>query len=848
VGSPVHTVPDTEPDRAPGWPKRRYFFLALLLIVAAIVIPPFINIGRFRPRIAGALSRSLGRTVIIGDVELQLLPAPGLKMARVVVDDDPAFSHEPLLRADGVTAWLRIASLWRGRLEIARLTFDSPSVNLVRRPDGHWNLESLLERARQAPVAPTAKRSAGPRTRFPYIEFNSGRINLKLGIEKTVFSLADADFALWLERENEWNVRLSAQPIRTDANLGDTGTVKLSGTIRRGSSLSDTPLDLHFGLERGQLGQLTTLIYGRDRGWRGSLDIAATLKGTPRALAINTSASVDDFTRYDIAGSSELLRTNCAAAFSSQTQVLKNVRCISPVGDGSIEVRGLLTGILPIQNYQFAVTARDVPAAAVAALVRHMKKDLPPDVSASGAVTAQFLVNRGTGPEAEWSGTGAVSALSLRSARMDGPLALGDVRFGVTAPKPPDHRRKLPAVPAGSFIVEPFAVNLGGRTPAHVQGVFSRTGYRIAVSGDTGLKRLLQISEALGVAAPRFSPDGDASVDLSIAGPWAGFAQPLVLGTAKVKAVVPVNGIGTPVQVASAAIDLAPDGIFVQHLEFGWPKAGVMLTGSIKLPRRCTTIETCPVDFKLHADTLDVAALNALLNPDKQKRSWYAFIETSAARNPILARLAASGTLSVGKLQARNVALNSLSADASLSGGILLLKNVEASAFKGKLTGTLRADFSDSKPQFESSGKLEKAALNSYPALARANWATGTLTTDFVIGAAGLTSDTLAASATGTFHYDWRGGTLATGLDGRGTPLRIADFRGTTELHNQQLSFSDGRMTTASRIYAVSGTVTFDRRFGLTLSRGDTPAYQITGTFDKPQIAPAAAAQAQLAP
>ena len=132
-------------------------------------------------------------------------------------------------------------------------------------------------------------------------------------------------------------------------------------------------------------------------------------------------------------------------------------------------------------------------------------------------------------------------------------------------------------------------------------------------------------------------------MDLSIAGPWAGFAQPLVLGSAKIKAVVPVNGIGTPVQVTSAAIDLAPDGIFVQHVEFGWPKAAVMLAGSMRLPRRCTTIETCPVDFKLHADTLDVAALNALLNPDKQKRPWYAFIETSAAiivLAPILAPVA----------------------------------------------------------------------------------------------------------------------------------------------------------------------------------------------------------------
>src|SRR5450756_119919 len=135
-------------------------------------------------------------------------------MSRVVVEDDPAYSEEPLLRAEEVTASLRLLSLWSGRLEIARLSFQYPSLNLVRRADGHWNLETLLERARQTPVAPTAKRIKDERLRFPYIESNSGRVNLKCGHEKTVYALSDADFALWLASEDEWNLRLSARPIR----------------------------------------------------------------------------------------------------------------------------------------------------------------------------------------------------------------------------------------------------------------------------------------------------------------------------------------------------------------------------------------------------------------------------------------------------------------------------------------------------------------------------------------------------------------------------------------------------------------------------------------------------------
>ena len=126
--------------------NRRVLLIIVALVVAAIVLPPFINVNRFKPRVAGVHSRALGRPVSIGEIHLRLFPTPGLNLSRVVVEDDPAYSEEPLLRADEVTASLRLLSLWRGRLEIARLSFQYPSLNLVRRPDGHWNLEALLAR------------------------------------------------------------------------------------------------------------------------------------------------------------------------------------------------------------------------------------------------------------------------------------------------------------------------------------------------------------------------------------------------------------------------------------------------------------------------------------------------------------------------------------------------------------------------------------------------------------------------------------------------------------------------------------------------------------------------------
>src|SRR6202011_6176517 len=98
------------------------------------------------------------------------------------IHDDPAFSAEPMLRAQQVTASLRMASLLRGKLEIARLNLTEPRLNLVRTAEGHWNVESLIERAAKIPVAPTSKAKTEMRPGFPYIEADRGRINIKFGL------------------------------------------------------------------------------------------------------------------------------------------------------------------------------------------------------------------------------------------------------------------------------------------------------------------------------------------------------------------------------------------------------------------------------------------------------------------------------------------------------------------------------------------------------------------------------------------------------------------------------------------------------------------------------------------
>jgi AsmA protein len=354
--------------------------------------------GRLRTRIENSVGTALQRRVEISYVHIHLLPTPGFDLDGFVVHDDPAFGAEPVLRAQEVTALLRLSSLVRGRMEISRLSLTEPSLNLVRRDDGRWNIENFLERTAQIAVAPTGKAASEPRPAFPYIEADRGRINFKFGAEKKPYAITDAKYAFWQDSENTWGMRLRGQPVRSDLNLSDTGQIKVSGAWQRAARLYDTPIQFAAEWDGGQLGQLSKFVSGADRGWRGTVNTSIELIGTPANLLVRGDGQVQDFHRYDIANSNALdLKTHCEAHYGVEDRSLRQIFCLSPVGDGSVSVTGNASNQPGPPRYSLHVSANRIPLQSVVAMVRRAKKDLPSDLQADGRVEGLFDVRSSDG-------------------------------------------------------------------------------------------------------------------------------------------------------------------------------------------------------------------------------------------------------------------------------------------------------------------------------------------------------------------------------------------------------------------------------------------------------------------
>ena len=855
--------------------KRRIAVAAVLLLLLFLLHP---GASRLKSRIAASISAGLARPVEIGSVHLRLLPRPGFDLKNLVVYDDPAFGQEPMLRANEVTADLRLTSLLRGHLEIARLNLNEPSLNLVHGENGRWNLEALLERTAHMPLAPTAKTKSEARPAFPYIQVSSGRINFKIGQEKKPYTLINADFALWQESENTWGIRLKAEPSRVDVNLNDTGTLRVNGTWQRAASLRETPLQFSVEWDRPQLGQLTKFLSGEDKGWRGDVQLEMTLTGTPANLQLSSDASVRDFRRYDISNGQALpLAAHCDGRYSSLDHLVHEVFCRVPVGNGQLMLKGDV-GLPASRRYDLVLNAEDVPASALVALAQHAKKNLPQDLEANGELRGSLTMKRNgpSGAVPEFSGSGEIIDLHLASSSSKAELDTANIplRFTTDEPAelgPPRNRltrnelarnrlvgNKTPGLHFGPFPL----TSASGASPV-ARGWIGLSGYRIGLLGEAEIARTLRVAKLFGLPALATAADGQAQIDLQIAGTWhgssggtrAGFSnlsQTQVTGTAKLHSVsVEVRGTNEPIEISSANLQLLPDKVRVTKLTAN--AAHALWTGSLELPRGCGTPGACTVNFDLATDQLNLSDVTQWVTPRARPRPWYRLSandqteQTGQTGPTFFTSLHAEGSLTANRLLLRSAAANQLSANrvsavVSLDAGKLKLSDLRGEFLAGKHRGEWRADFSVKPPAYTGSGAVTGIALRQLASAMHDEWIAGTASGNYEITASGPASSDFWNSAEGIVQFDVRDGTLPhLLLVNDGDPLKIEELQGRAHLEDGKIEIKEARLDSPTGKFQVSGTALLTRELDLKFvskpdAAGVAKTYAVGGTIADPRV------------
>jgi hypothetical protein len=487
---------------------RRLLYLAFaaLAILLLVLLPPYISVNRYQRRIATSISDSLGRPVHLDKVSLNLLPLPGFTLENFVVDEDPAFGSEPVIRANSVRATLRLSSLWRRRVEFSTISFTEPSVNLVHSSSGKWNLESILLHAAHISAAPTAQRQAGPAPRFPYIEATGARLNLKLDHEKSPVSLTDADFALWLPDPQQWHLRLSAHPARTDTDVSDTGLFELEGTLGRAASLGQVPISLHGTWRNAPLGGVSRFLLGRDAGLRGDMVLTANAQGTVSNSQIQAHLRLTGPRRADFVPAQPMdVDLQCLGTATVNFHSFEDIRCSWPPAGSSDAPILAVTGALPdLRNPRSAdlqIGTPGLPAATLLDWLRVASARVPADISASGALTGNLTYAPASSGTLPWRGDLTVTNATLINPHGD-PVSLvtGDVALHSTSATPAkaqtkQHKASPPSV--DGFQLAPVSLALGGKDPATLDGHFDAAGCTFHLAGMASTARLTALATAL---------------------------------------------------------------------------------------------------------------------------------------------------------------------------------------------------------------------------------------------------------------------------------------------------------------------------------------------------------------
>jgi uncharacterized protein involved in outer membrane biogenesis len=882
-GDPESSRPASAIELRPPRRLRRHLLIAaslILLLVAALVLPPLINISRYQRRISASLAASLGHPVEVSGITLQLLPRPGVQIANFVVDSAPGYSAEPILQCSSVTAAFRILSLWRGRLEIARISLDEPSLNLERAPDGEWNFASLLLQASRAQQAPTGLAIAHGQNRFPYIEASNARINFKYGDEKLPLSFLNADVSIWLENPNQWQLRFAAQPIRTDINLSlaDTGQVHVSGSVDRASTTNELPLDLKADWRGAPLGQVTRMLIAHDLGWRGDSSIAAHITGVPNALAIQLSAAATDFHRETFEPAHPLnLHVTCTATYRHALAALDAIHCLSPIGSGSLHLSGAVQQIQaadPQPDLQLVATR--IPADEVLDLLRHTRGHLNPNTTLTGLIDGELTYARqpvpasphipaphmtaphttgrsptiAAGLQTTAAGAMLASDLRVRSDGADQPLP--DLRFAVQTPTAP--------MQPVTLVLEPAHIDLGAPEPLVATARLTRHGYQLHYTGAALLAQLLPLAHAFNVVPAAFQGlqgNGNADYNLALQGDWllplteplaepssnSNSDQPSPLSTisgslALHNADFQPSYLAEPVHIVTATATISP-------AELRWNGVTAILgtthfTGNLRIPLPC--LAACQRRFDLTAATVNFGALAASLRGEDEGMVQE-LINRVRSRSPDWPLL--DGNIHIARLALGPLEIANASADLTLRDGDLEVRSLDGRTLGGALHATGAVDLA-STPSYDAAVQLRHASAPELAQLLEEHWGPGTIDLSSDLAMSGVTASDLSSSAKGTLHWSWNGGALP---DLTTTPLRRFDrWTGSGKVAKGAITIRSSEVTSNATTASVTGTIGSDRALDLKVATPprqsaqtetaatSTPIATMTGTLAAPVV------------
>jgi len=860
---------------------QKWWKLALAIVSTVIALQVGVSLlvrtHRGHAYLVAHLERAFGRQVEVEGFDARILPSPQLDAKGVTVGEDPTFSHEYFLRAENLSANLRLMGLLRGHFEFGTLSLNKPSLILVRNSQGRWNLEKWLPPAKTipsqnarvyGPASPVA-----PVNRLEKIEFDEGRINFKTGDDKLPFAFTGVSGSVEQILPGRWQLQLAAQPWRSGVSLQSAGTMKVLGDVA-GTSARLQPAGITLHWSAASLADVLRLFRGQDYGVRGTFALDATAKSgtTKEDLPGDWSFSIQgrsgQIHRWDLAERADNPRLNL------------KVNGRWNIGSGSLAAEELVVeGPRSNLRGQFRITGGNahsmewrldslgIQASDLLAWYRAFHPEVVEGATAEQYFTGGMIV-RG------WPLSLESAALSSSGGVVKVPGLTQPVRIG-----PLNGGRER-----GALTIGPVRVALGGE----VRDVMAPKRRRVALAMENAadltfthelnthagsisiegnflkVEDFLKLSSAFGCQLNRgWELTGQATAVTKwewkqpFTGRWNG-------RVGFNKANLTVAGLNQPLKIAESALDWV-DGRRIARV-MRVEGFGGMWAGSIEEPSRTYEDNNGPRwNFHLRVDQLNAADLDRWVGP-RARPSWLQrllppLLGGSAPSTPaseLVRRVNAEGELDIGQLTIEKLKLEQVQAKGYLHDLQLDVREAQAEWAGGKVRAIINAKFLP-RPAYDISAELDRVNLAQLPGAGRiaerlGGFATGTLR----VKTEGVGRDELLGklAGRGDFHLnkvEFRGWDVnASVADGEAHAgvSRWAAGEGSLRLQDSSILLEDFRLDGGLQSTLVNGTLSFGRNADLAIETvsarknkdrraiesGTGRVLKISGPLDGPKV------------
>ncbi len=852
--------------------------LAIVCIVIALQVSVSLLVRTHRGHayLIAHLERAFGRQVEVQSFDARILPSPQLDANGVSVGEDPSFGHEYFLRAENLSANLRLMGLLRGHFDFGTISFSKPSLILVRNSEGRWNLERWLPPAKTTPLqnarvyGPASP--VAPVNRLEKIVFDEGRINFKTGDDKLPVAFTGVSGSVEQILPGRWQLQLAAQPWRSGVSLQSAGTIKVLGDVA-GTSARLQPAGITLRWSDASLADVLRLFRGQDYGVRGTfaLDATATSGAAKEDLPGDWSFSIHgrsgQIHRWDLAERADNpglnLKVNGRWNIGSGSLAAEELAVEGPKSNLRGQFR-LIGGNRP--SMELRLDSLGIQASDLLAWYRSFHSDVLDGVLAEQYFTGGMIL-RGWPlalESAALSSSGGIVKVPgfpqpvrigpLNGGRERGVLTIGPVRVAlggevreVMAPK---RRRVALAMENAADLTFTHDLNTQAGS-LNMEGNFFK------------VEDFLKLSAAFGRQLNRgWELTGQATAVTKwewkqpFTGTWNGR-----IGFNKAN--LTVAGLNQPLKISESALDWV-DGRRIARV-MRVEGFGAMWTGNIEEPVRANEDNGPKWFFHLRADQLNAADLDRWVGP-RARPNWLQrllppLLGGSAPSTPaseLVRRVNAEGELDIGQLTIEKLKLEQVQARGYLHDLQLDVSEAQAEWAGGKVHAKIAAKFLP-RPAYDISAELDRVNLAQLPGAGRigerlGGFATGTLR----VKTEGVGRDELLArlAGRGDFHLskvEFRGWDVnASVADGEAHAgvSRWATGEGSLRLQDSAILLEDFRLDSGWQSTLVNGTLSFGRNADLAIETvssrrnkdrkagdfGTGRVLKISGPLDGPKV------------